>query len=151
MSAAPKFKKVDIVNACLELSQLMKESPADVDRELVKKGESLLGIFQDPNYTDKFQNLKEVKREIYDMAINDIAAGVMVLRSSVIGVTFSVSKLKTYVTPHGSLPEGSVVFSISWKNIRAFRNWREGSEDEVTQEQINDALYALAFRLSKLI
>ncbi len=145
------FKKVNITESCLELAEMMSQMPSMADKELIKKGEALIAIFQDSNFSDKFQDLAQIKQQLLLMAANDIASGVMTLRSSIMGVAFLHSKLKTYITPHGSLPEGSVVFSLSWKNIRAFGNWRKGEEIDLAQEDVNSSIYYLSYLISKLI
>lgn len=146
-----KPTKVNIIESTSVLAQLMSDNPSEIDRDLLKKGENLIAIFQDSNFSNQFHNLKDLKKEIISMAINDISIGVMTLQSATLGVTFSHSKLKTYISPHGSSPEGSVVYSLSWKNIKAFQNWRSEEESEITQDKINYAIYFLTFQLSKLV
>lgn len=145
-----KFKKVDITQSCIELSQYLKQSPGDIDFDLIKLAQSQLAIFQDQNYSDTFQNLGPLKQELLLLAAEDIAKGVMSLRSSVLGISFFHSKLVTYAIPHGSSPEGSVVYSISWKNIRSFQNWRAEDVSDIDQNEINACLYLISFQLSKI-
>jgi len=144
------YQSVNIAQSCLELSVFLKDSPGDIDYDLIRKGQNLLALFFDQNFTDSFQNLAELKKYALLMAAEDIAKGVMSLRSSVIGITFLHSKLKTYVIPHGSSPEGSVVFSISWKNIRSFQNWRSEDTTDIDQDDINACLYLISYELSKI-
>jgi len=144
------YKKVAISQSCLKLSAYLKQFPGDIDFNLIKQGQSQLALFEDSNYTDNFQNLSHLKREILLLAAEDISKGVSSLRSSVLGIAFLHSKLKTYVIPHGSSPEGSVVFSISWKNIRSFQNWRAEDNSDIDQSGINACLYLICFHLSKL-
>ena len=145
-------KKVDVIATARELAEMMREEPAAIERELIHAGDELLAFYEDPNFRISFQNLKALKREAIEMAIQDISAGVMTLRSSTIGVSFRGSGLTPYITPHGSSPSGTVVFSISWKNIKAFRNWRETEgTDDITQDQINLSIYRLTAMLAELI
>jgi hypothetical protein len=149
-SGKNKYKKVDISSSCLELADYLRQFSGDIDNNLIKSGQAQLAFFFDPNYTDSFQNLASLKKDLLLLAAEDIAKGVNTLRSSVLGISFIHSKLKTYVIPHGSAPEGSVVFSISWKNIRSFQNWRAGDTGDIDQNDINACLYLISFELSKL-
>lgn len=135
-----------------ELAFLMKQSPQQVEKELIQNGENLVGIFEDPNYTHRrFQNLNRQKIEVLKSAIDDIGVGVMVLRSSNIGLNFKGKDIQNYISPHGSNPSGTVVFSVNWKNIAAFKNWRHGEGDDVSQNDINAAIYFLTFQISKYL
>jgi hypothetical protein len=75
----------------------------------------------------------------------------MVLRSSTIGLSYRNKEITPYISLHGTLPEGNVIFSINWKNIAAFRAWRNGQGEEVPQEEIHAAIYFLTFEISKLL
>jgi hypothetical protein len=144
------YQNVNIAQSCLDLSRFMAESPGDIDYSLIKRGQNLLALFFDQNFTDSFQNLAELKKEMLLLAAEDIAKGVISLRSSVLGISFLHSKLKTYVIPHGSAPDGSVVFSISWKHIRSFQNWRNEDTADIDQEDLNACLYLISYELSKI-
>src|SRR5260370_53456 len=120
MSKPQEFDKVDIVGKTHELALLFKQNTDLIEKSLVNQGETLLAFYQDPNFRTSFQNLKKQKAEVLNMAIQDISNGVMTLRNSTIGISFRGKELKPYVSPHGSQPSGTVVFSISWKNIKAF-------------------------------
>ena len=112
----------------------------------------MVGVFSDPNFSTRgFSNLKKQKTEILQQALEDIASGVMVLRSSVMGLQFHQNKILNFISPLGTPPEGQVVFSVSWKDIAAFKNWRSGEGDEVSQDSINSAIYFLAAELSRLL
>lgn len=147
------FKKVDVIATSRELAEIMKQDASAKERELLQAGDELLAFYEDPNFRISFQNLKKLKAEAIEMAILDISSGVMTLRSSTIGVSFRGTTLMPYITPHGSNPSGTVVFSIGWKNIKAFRNWRndESAEDDISQDQINLAIYRLTALLSEVI
>lgn len=147
------FKTVDVVATSRELAEIMKQDASAKERELLQAGDELLAFYEDPNFRVSFQNLRRLKAEAIEMAIQDISSGVMTLRSSTIGVSFRGTALAPYITPHGSSPSGTVVFSIGWKNIKAFRNWRkdESAEDDISQDEINLAIYRLTALLSEVI
>jgi hypothetical protein len=111
----PAYKAVDIVETAKELAKFMQAHPQEIEKPLIQAGDQLLAFYQDDNFTDSFQDLKLKKQEIIEMAMNDISVGVMTLRSSTIGVAFRGRSLAVYVTPHGSSPQGTVVYSINWK------------------------------------
>ncbi|MCS6839028.1 MAG: hypothetical protein NZ480_09315 [Bdellovibrionaceae bacterium] len=146
-----KSKSVDIQKSCLELARLMKDQPGKIDYKLIKEGEKHLGFFQDNNYTDQFMDLKSLKKDILLLCAEDVSRGSQILQTSILGVTFHLNKLKKFVVPHGNNPEGSLVFSVSWKNIRAFLNWRNGNQVDVPQPIIDQCLYLLCFKLSELV
>lgn len=145
-SDAPEF-----FETLVELATHMRDDPSGINIELNRRGEELLGVFQDQNYRKQFKNLRAQKMHAIEMAARDISMGVSTLRSSTIGISFSEGKLIPFVTPHGSSPRGSVVFSISWRNTKAFRNWRSHEGVEVSQDEINMSLYCLAVILSEVV
>jgi hypothetical protein len=150
-STQPQAKKVDVVGSARELAMMMKNDPSLIEREVLNQGDELIGFYQDPNFGDGFQNLRSLKLEILEMAIQDVSGGVMTLRSSSIGVAFRGRSLTTYISPHGSNPSGTVVFSVNWKNIKAFQNWRNDQGEDITQDEINTAIYRLAAAMSELL
>ena len=155
MSKPAKKKPVqpkNIKDTAIELAKIMNKDPDFVEDDTLQKGENLVGLFFDTQYTDRrFKGLTEQKVEVLKQAISDISSGVMTLRTSSIGVSYKAGKMVTYVSPLGSLPEGTVVFSVNWKNIAAFKNWRHGEEVDVPQEDVNAAVYRLTYEISKLL
>ncbi len=145
-------EQLNILNSVDELSALMKESPGGIDQDVVTKGEELISLFNDDNYTpQRFPSLNANKIEILRRVIEDISMGVMILRSSSIGLTARNNELQPYIVPHGTLPQGNVVFSVNWKKIVSFKNWRKGSTDPVSQDDINTAIYFLTVEISRLL
>jgi len=151
MSAKPAPKKVDVIAAAYELATVFKEDPKFVERDLLQQGDELLSFFEDPNFSNSFQDMLTQKSQVIQMAIQDISGGVMTLRSSTIGVAFRGRTLSPYVAPHGTSPNGTVVYSIGWKNLKSFQNWRSEDGGDISQDQINTAIYRLAAALAELI
>jgi len=87
-SGKNKYKKVDISSSCLELADYLRQFPGDIDYSLIKGGQAQLAFFSDPNFTDNFQNLASLKKDLLLLAAEDIAKGVNTLRSSVLGISF---------------------------------------------------------------
>ena len=153
VSIAMATKKSAILDSpSSELAQLMKKDPSGIEKDIVARGENLVGLFHDNNYTARgFSEINELKVDIIKKAIEDIAGGVITLRASTLGLTFSENRLVSYVASHGTSPKGSVVFSVSWKNIAAFKNWRADGKDTTSESDINAAIYYLTVEMSKLL
>lgn len=151
---AKKYEgSLDVLTPSLELAQIMSQHPQIIEKDLLKKGDELLGIFVDENATTRrFDNIVEVRKDVLKQAIEDISKGILLLRNSTIGIVTRGNKAYPYVVPHGNNPEGNVVFSINWKDRVAFKKWRnsEGTE-EIPQETINAAVYRLAVSLSEVL
>lgn len=147
-----KTGQKDIIVTVHELAQLMKGDPRGIDNDLRKKGDDCIVIYQDFNFSDNFQNLRQQKIHVIEMVVRDISEGVLTLRSSSIGVSFSDGKMVPFVTPHGSSPRGTIVYSIGWRDSRAFHNWRTNSLDlDVSQDDINVAIYRLAVEMQEVL
>lgn len=141
----------NILDSVYELADIMKNDPSILDKPTLKRGEELVLVFNDPTYTTRrFPDLNLKKIEVLEKGIEDVAVGILALRSSVIGLMNKGGKLYPYVNPHGSNPDGDVVFNIKWKNIVAFKNWRkEDGTDDVSQDDVNAAIYKLTYEISK--
>lgn len=151
-TAAAPPNQLNVIETVDELSELMKNDPGGIDEDLVAKGEALIGTFADENYTTRrFPDLNAKKIEIIKRTIEDISMGVMILRTSTLGLTVRANSVEPYIIPHGNLPNGNVIFSLNWKNIVAFKNWRSGESDPVSQDDINAAIYMLTVEISRLL
>lgn len=135
----------------LELATMMKEEPSLVETPLIHKGNELIGIFVDPNFNDNSMNLKPLKIDTLKMAIEDLGMGAITLRTATVGLTYKDGKIIPFINPHGSAAMGNVVYSINWKNVVAFKNWRKGLQNKIPQEDIEAAIYRLSLELSCLL
>lgn len=152
MSARVKKQKlIDILAPSLEIATIMAVDKDFAEKEILKKGDELIGFFSDPNYGMNFQNLRQMKVEAIKLAIEDLATGGTTLRSSTVGLSFTNGKIVTYIVPFGSKPEGTSIFNINLKNLFAFKNWRNDSKLEIPQDDLNVAVYRLAYEWSKLM
>ncbi len=143
--------KIDIKGTSLELAQLIKQDPKLIEKDLLQRGLEILALFQDSNFSDSFQNFKELKQDLYLTVLEDLAMGGMTLRTSVMGLSFRDGKVKTFITPHGMPPQGNVMYSVSLKNIAAFKNWRSDDGSEIPEEDLNAAIYRMVVALSEVI
>ena len=150
-SSEDQYVGRNILDSVYELADIIKSDPTSVEKTLLKRGDELISVFTDPTYSiRRFPDLNDRKVEVLEKAIEDVAVGVLALRSSVIGLINSGGTLVPYVTPHGTNPEGDVVFNVKWKNTVAFKNWRrEDGTDDVSQEDVNAAIYKLTVDLAK--
>jgi hypothetical protein len=143
--------KIDITSSSFELAKLIQQDPKLIERDLLNHGSEILALFEDSNFSDSFQNFRQLKQELFKMALEDLAMGAITLKTSTIGLSFKDNKIKTFITPFGSMPQGNVMFSISLKNVVAFKRWRDGLETEMPQDELNAALYRVIVALSKVI
>ena len=141
--------KIDIYGSVKELATLIKQDKSLLEKDLYQQGNTMLALYQDANFTDSFQNFKELKIELFRMAVEDLAMGGMTLRTSVIGLAFQNNKVKTYIAPFGVNPQGNVMFSM--RDMAAFKNWREGDGNEIPQEVLNAGIYRITVALSELL
>lgn len=142
-----------IVETAGRLAEILRDDPESIEADLLAQGQNLVGVYVDANFSGRnFSDLLPLKITTLKQAIDDIAGGVLVLRSSTLGVTFRTNKLMTFVSPLSSTPQGTVVYSIAWKDSAAFLRWREdASESELPQDQLNAAIYFLTHEWSKLL
>lgn len=147
----PAAQSPDIFQTLLQLAEQMKENPQGIDRELVRRGDQLLGVFHDENYGLTFKDLRTKKRYAIEMVAKDISEGALTLQTSSIGVSFTDGKMLPFITPMGTPAKGTVVFSLNWKDTKAFQNWRDNEQNEISQDDINTSLYRLAVILSEVI
>ncbi len=143
--------KVDIKGSSLELAQLIKKDPALVEKELVQQGNELLAFFEDPNFSESFQNYRELKKELLTTVLEDLAMGAITLKTSTLGLTFLNGKVKTFIAPFGAPSSGNLMMSVSLKNVVAFQKWRTGTQTEIEQEHLHAAIYRVVVALAKVL
>ncbi len=143
--------KIDIAGTTFELAEMIKQDQGLIEKDLFKEGNEVLALFMDPQYKDSFKNLREMKIELFRMALEDLAMGAITLKTSSIGLAHLNGQIKTYITPFGSPSQTNVMCSISLKSVAAFKSWRAGEDQELPQEELNAAIYCLAVHLAKFI
>lgn len=143
--------KIDIKSSALELAQLIKQDPKLIEKDLYSQGQELLALFQDSNFTDGFQNFKELKKELFLSVLEDLGMGAITLKTSSFGLIFRDGKVKTFISPLGVQPQGNVMFSISLKNVAAFKNWRNGEQGELPDEELHAAVYRMTVALAEVL
>lgn len=151
MAAKEKHSNQDIFLSVLELAGHLQDQPSTRDIPLDHRGESLLAVFQDPSFRETFPGLQDLKVGIIGAVARDIAEGLSVLRTSSLGICYKEGKMVPYRAAFNSPGVSNVVFSISWKNQKAFQKWKDGEGYYVSQEEINASIYHLAVRLSKIV
>lgn len=140
--------KVDVYSSALELAHIFKEEQKLIEKPLLDEGNAVVGVFTDTNFSKSFQGLKEAKLEVLQRAIEEIAGGGGTLLTSQIGIVFREGKVRPFVELLGTSPQGSVIYSLNLKKRKAFHKYKEGDGEEVSQEDINAAVYRLAVELS---
>jgi hypothetical protein len=133
--------KVDVFKAALELAKIIQEDKSTVEKDLVRAGEALVSIYQDKNFQNSFQNLREQKVNFLKMAIEDLAEGAVVLRGSELCLMFRDGKVMPTTRNHGAELNGILMFSISLNN----------PEIDIPQEKINAGIYKLTVALAEIV
>lgn len=140
----PKPRKVNVLASSQELAELIRSDSSFIEKDVLNRGDELVGIYSDDSMRGTFKDFNKMKIEAIKLAIDDLSAGGITLRRSTIGLTFSNGKFLTFIEPFGSTPAGNVVFSINLKNLFSFKNWRSDDGVEISQDDINVAIYRLA-------
>jgi hypothetical protein len=145
--------QTQLLDSALELAHLLREHHQLLEKQIYDQGSGIVGVFKDSNFKDSFQNSRDLRIDILKNAIEDLSLGGGRLISSTMGISFSKGKLISYIEEFGSAPEGSVIFSISLKQRAAFQNWRNGDDpdSELSQDEVNAAIYRLTVELSEIL
>lgn len=143
--------RVDVIGTALRFAELLKEDPRAVDRAELQRGERLLSLYQDANYSDGFRNLRALKAELFKTVIEDLADRARVLSGSYYGVFFVKGQLKSGAFEYASSPEGSLVYKIALKDVAGFQKWRKGEGSSYTPEDLHAGIYLLTVELSRLL
>jgi hypothetical protein len=148
MSENNKKPVVDVFASSMELAQIIAEAPNAIEYDLVLKAEEFLGVFIDtrPNILSNKQ-FKGLQQYILKQAIEDISKGLLLLRTSTIGVISRNGEFKPFISPYGTSPDGSVVFSVNIKG--ASKSAREDVLKNLNEDSINAAVYKLTVVLAK--
>jgi len=140
----PSQPPPDVLGPAETLATILREDKSALDKETFRRGEQILTIFQDSNFGRSTRGLNETRVDIVQQAILDMADRGKILSKSFLGVTFLKNQVQTFVCDYGESPEGNVVYKIGLKDVVAFRNWRQGQNDDINQDDINAAIYRLA-------
>lgn len=154
MSEKPKSKTdsaKEFFKSVMRLAKAMKRDPRGIDIDMNRKGEEILGVFQDTHYHPQFQDLRIQKINAIEIAARDISEGGMTLQSSSIGISHLDGKLVQFITPHGTPPAGRVVFSVTYRSSKVIDDLGAQETVDVSQDDINTSLYRLAVILSEVI
>lgn len=143
--------RANVLLPASELAQILATDPNELNPSELNRGNSVLLIYSDENFGVRFSDLKPLKLSVVKMAIEDISGRAQILSANTIGVTFLENKLQTFLTPFGGTTEGTIVYKVGIKNIIAFQKWRQGEPSEISQEDINSAIYRLVYEWANLL
>jgi hypothetical protein len=143
--------RANVLVPASEVAKILADDARELNQEEVIRGNSVLLVYNDENFGSRFTDLKSLKLSVLKMAIEDISGRAQILSSNTIGVTFFENKLQTFLTPFGGATEGVIVYKIGIKNALAFQKWRQGEASDISQEDINSAIYRLIYEWSKLL
>lgn len=141
--------EIDIRNSVFELAHLMNAKPYLIETGLVNAGAAFLGLYEDENFGDRFQNLTDLKTELFLTVCEDLAMGAVALKTSAIGLQFVNGSIRTFMTPYGSLDGANVLFSISIRKVAAFKNWRNVSEIDFQPAELHSGIYFITHCLAE--
>lgn len=142
--------RANVLAPAMEFAQILAKEPKEVNHAELTRGSNFLLVYTDDNFGSRFTDLKGLKESVLKMAIEDISGRAQILSSNVIGVTFLENKLQTFLTPFNGTTTGTVVYKIGIKNVIAFQKWRQGESSDISQEDVNSAVYKLVHEWSKL-
>lgn len=148
---APNSNRANVLEPAEKFAYILHDDPKEINGAEVKRGDQFLLVYSDDNFGSRFPDLKRMKLSVVKMAIEDISGRAQILSANTIGVTFLENKLQTFLTPFNSQTTGNVVFKVGIKNALAFQKWRQGEASEITQDDVNSAVYRLVVEWSKLI
>lgn len=154
--------QTELVQSAIELAHLIKGDRHLLEKSLYEQGSGVVGIFCDSNFKDSFQNMRELKVDILTNAIEDLATGGGRLLLATLGITYQTGKLQPYIEMLGAAPGGNIIYSINLKQRAAFKHWRDieqtaeraaqsGEDFELSQTDINAAIYRLTVALSEVL
>ncbi len=143
--------KANVLEPAEIFAQILADDPKEFNSSEFNKGSNILLVYSDDNFGSRFTDLKNLKLSVIKMAIEDISGRAQILSSNIIGVTFLENKLQTFLTPFGAQTSGTVVYKIGIKNTLAFQKWRQGEASDISQSDINSAVYRLVYEWSLLL
>jgi hypothetical protein len=143
--------RANVLTPAFEFAKILAADPKELNQTELARGNNILLVYSDENFGVRFPDLKDLKLGVIKLALEDISSRAQILSGNTIGITFLENRLQTYLTPFGCLTEGTIVYKIGIKNIIAFEKWRKGELSEISQEDINSAIYRLAYEWSKLL
>jgi hypothetical protein len=141
----------DVLGSAEQLAQILHKDRNALDRDSLRRGDLFLSIFNDKNFGRNVPGLNSSKLDVIKQAIEDLAGRGKILGKSYVGVTFYENAMQPFVRSYGENPPGNIVFKVGIKNIAAFQNWRNGSADEISEDDINAAIYRLTFEWSTVL
>lgn len=142
---------VNVYDKTLELAQYMAEIPAGVDRNYLREGSDVVGVFEDSNYGKNTKNYSQLKSETLRFVIEDVGMGGQALSNNTVGLVYASGTIRTFITPLGTPAQGNVILSFNLKNRSAFQKYRREDNEGMQQELIDKALYYLAYLLAENI
>lgn len=144
MTDSPNGSDPEVLKSAHELAKILKKDSDGLDTAAWSRGDSFLLIANDPQFGKKTAGLADQKIKIIQQAIEDLSARGKVLSEAFFGLTFFENQIQTFICQYGEAPMGKVIFKIAIKNVAAFVEWRKGGAENVSEEDLNSAIYRLA-------
>ena len=144
-------QRANVLEPAEKYAQILAQNPSEINKVELERGNQALLIYSDDNFGSRFADLNSAKISVVKMAIEDISGRAQILATNTIGVTFLENKLQNFLTPISGQTGGTLVYKIGIKNILAFQKWRQGETGELTQDDLNAAVYRLVVEWSRLM
>ena len=138
-----KDSKPEVLNSAFRLAQIIKEDPDSLDTATWSKGDDFLVIFNDSELKQKTEDLVELKIKVIQQAIEDLSERGNILSEASMGLIFYDNQAQAFISHYKEAPLGKIVFKIGIKDTNAFIEWRKGATDQITEDDINAAIYRL--------
>lgn len=143
--------RANVLGPALEFAKILSENPEEANKAEIHRGNKFILIFNDDEAASKVPQVKDLKVTVLKMAIEDISGRAHILSTNTLGVTLLENEAQTFLTPFGTLTKGKIVYKIGIKNVSDFLKWRQGERCDISQEDVNSAIYALVYEWSKLL
>lgn len=141
---------VDVLATAERLAALIGRDPGGIDRDEMRRGEKLLVVYQDPNFSDGFKGLRVTKGELLREIITDLADRARKLSSGYYCLVFRNNLIEKVFLPYSEAPQGTLVFKVALKDVAGFQRWRKGEGSELSPDDLHAGIYLLTVELSRL-
>lgn len=139
-----------LLDMATELIDIFRIDLSLIPKEDYKSAQNLLSIFDNPEFSFRFQNLSGLKNQLYTKCLIDVAEGAKALKTGVFQIYFQNGQLLVGHRNFGESQSGELVYSVGLKNIVAFQGFKDRTSSDLQQTEINWLslyfIYSMAFQ-----
>jgi hypothetical protein len=133
----PNKSTARLLDMADELIEVFRTDPSALPKEDYKAAVNKVSVFENTQFSNRFQNLNQLKKDLYKTCLVDISEGGEGFKSGVYQIYFQNGQLHSGHKLFGDVQPGEVVYSIGLKNFMAFQGFKEKEADDLEQEEIN--------------